>query len=218
MEEQQSHLSVIYGGFLRRFAALIVDVLIFLAFYLPTFFLFRFGFPSKTGYVIVEIFGLLFGQTYVLFFNSMYGATLGKMALGLKILKVDFTPIGFKQAFLRNLPDLLLQSIRQITMAIGIIMFVEDSTFGAGVSFMAITEMINTQLEGLSVNLVLGGAQVVQFLYLASEIICFLMNSKNRAVHDLIAGTVVVRMENDEILKEEAQEEELPEPYQSSNE
>lgn len=45
--------------------------------------------------LVVQVFGGLVTLVYFTLMNGAYGATLGKMALGLKVIKQDGSPIGY---------------------------------------------------------------------------------------------------------------------------
>ena len=55
------------------------------------------------------VFGLL-GAIYMVAMNTAYGATLGKMALGLKIVKADGSRIGFGTALIRYILEIIFAS------------------------------------------------------------------------------------------------------------
>jgi len=57
---------------------------------------------------------------YNVFFNGQFGATLGKMAIGARIVNVDGSRIGFGKALLRFLATM----VTQMTMGVGYLLIV----------------------------------------------------------------------------------------------
>ena len=93
----------VYAGFWPRFGALWVDALVLTPLLVPAWF----WLPSVSipmamlGAIIVPGVSL----AYTIWFHYRYGATLGKMAAGIRVTLPDGSPIGFRQAFLRSAVD-----------------------------------------------------------------------------------------------------------------
>jgi len=110
---------------------------------------------------------------YSVVLHSIYGQTIGKYFLGVKV--VDFkseSPIGFKQAFLRDSVPIALSLLAVIILPNFESVLAESSVSSLPLSFQAILW--------------------VSVLWSVLEIVTMLMNDKRRALHDFIAGTVVV--------------------------
>lgn len=88
-----------YAGFGERFGAYILDALII---GVPSYVLNYLNFTSlKSFYVYIPI--ALIGLLYKPFMESNYQATLGKMALNLKVTDLNFERIHFEKSLLRSL-------------------------------------------------------------------------------------------------------------------
>ena len=88
-----------YGKFWDRFGAYIIDALII---GLPSYGLNYLNFISlKSFYVYLPI--ALIGLLYKPYMESRYQATLGKMALNLKVTDLNFEKIDFEKSLLRSL-------------------------------------------------------------------------------------------------------------------
>lgn len=112
---------------------------------------------------------------YSILLHARYGQTLGKMAVGVKVLDLgeQRTPT-LRQAFLRDIGSIILS-----TVALGYMIY------------LAITGQDLTEAaRSTPILRILGGAILGWSLL---ELITMLTNSKRRALHDWIAGTVVVR-------------------------
>lgn len=99
-----------WAGFMARFGAVLIDVLIYLVLLMPGYVLMfastdARGEPSPLGVVallfsIVASFGFIF---YCIYLLGRDGATPGKKALGITCLDQSGAPLGFGRAFLREL-------------------------------------------------------------------------------------------------------------------
>lgn len=109
---------------------------------------------------------------YSIFFHGTFGATIGKMATKVKVVDAATEgPITFKQAIIRDL----------IPFGLSIILIVYIFATGEDVS-----EGTSSYLS--HITLIIG-------LWFLIEIVTMLTNKKRRALHDYIAGTVVIRTE-----------------------
>ena len=61
--------------------------------------------------IILQVAGLGFGVAYNTFMHGKYGATLGKMAVGIRVVMADGAPITFMRAFGRAWADILSSMI-----------------------------------------------------------------------------------------------------------
>jgi len=86
-----------YGGFFKRLIAYLIDNLIFVV---PSFFV-----GNNEMAQLVLYFGV--GTLYFVWMNGMYGASLGKMVMKLKITKEDGSKIDYKDALLREIASYL---------------------------------------------------------------------------------------------------------------
>ena len=172
-----------YGGFWRRFAAVWVDLLCLLPVTLPLVWADQ-HYRLFTTYYFIP--GQLFSLFYSVYLVRRFGGTPGKLALGLRIRRnADLAPVGYREAFLRYLPDFALG----ILVAIGLIFAtfaITDSEY-LSLGFMnrsqRLTELAPSWFHPL---------QILQQIWVWSEFAVLLTNRKRRAIHDFIAGTVVV--------------------------
>lgn len=105
----------------KRLVAALIDGLITAAVIVPMVFMFvlsdaggvaRGADPSTSpGAGLVQMAACLFGLLYYVGFNSTLGATPGKLALGMRILKTDGTKIGVGTAFGRYLLQGIIGSL-----------------------------------------------------------------------------------------------------------
>jgi len=108
-----------YAGFWSRAAARIIDLLIIIASFNLIYLVDRLGADaglwtgmglgegSRSGAglsmanVLRGLFFLTFPVFYYVYLHAMYGQTFGKMALKIKVVNEDGTPLDYRKAFLR---------------------------------------------------------------------------------------------------------------------
>lgn len=112
---------------------------------------------------------------YSVLMHGFYGQTLGKRAAGVKVLDVSEATMTVRQAFLR---DSIFIAINTAALVASVYIVASGMPKDSGLFY--------------ATNLALGLATLLWFL---AEILTCLTNPKRRAVHDFIAGTVVVKTE-----------------------
>lgn len=167
-----------YDNFWRRFFALIID------YYIITFFLdFAKQLQNYDSIYILESISFiieLFPFIYPILMTYKFGQTIGKMIMGIKV--VDYKSecnITMRQSFLREAIPFTLIIIT------GIFIYV----------IFAGEDLINFRLTGLGYFIILLPSFTLIGWYIL-EIFTMLTDLKKRAVHDKIAGTVVIRKQN----------------------
>ncbi|MDT8441607.1 MAG: RDD family protein [Desulfuromonadales bacterium] len=73
--------------------------------------------------MIVSLFGVVLGLGYAVFFTGYCGQTPGKMALRIKVIHVDGSPVSYGRAALREIPA---KFISGILLGIGYLMIAFD--------------------------------------------------------------------------------------------
>jgi len=102
-----------YAGFWIRFCAQFIDGLIMQAVNFLIIFVVAAAIAATVGHkspaaaFIPSLFGFIFAVSYVVFFNGRFGATPGKMALKLKIVRPNGEPIGYGRALGRYFGQML---------------------------------------------------------------------------------------------------------------
>ena len=115
-----------------------------------------------------------FPLVYSIWMHGKYGQTLGKMACGVIVLDISEQPLTMKQAFLRDIFGVAF-------LLIGWIIEFHDSIYGPALS----------QSEPISVTLMVVGYSALGLF--GVEVLTMLTNRKRRALHDFIAGSVVIQ-------------------------
>lgn len=158
----------VYAGFWKRLGAGLVDSFVLIPIGLISIALVSISIWSA---IVVTVVSNIFFAAYAIFFHYRYGATLGKMVTDIKVTLPDGSPIGIKEAFLRSSVELGLSIM---TM------------------FAELSEMRNADAEQHLSSSWHGTVDTIYLIWFWSEVIVLLFNERKRAIHDFIAGTVVV--------------------------
>ena len=171
--------SYTYVGFWPRFGALFLDGILITVFNLVTDWMM----PEKNNLVLIVLFGSV-PLFYHLILEYHYGATVGKMALGIRIVSYELKPPTFQHIFLRNLIYLVIQA--------GGIAIEIQTMYGNSESQL---DMFSSPMDLFStpaVVMALVLAVSVFVIYLI-ELIFLLTDEKYRSLHDRIGKTYVVK-------------------------
>jgi uncharacterized RDD family membrane protein YckC len=171
-----------YGGFWRRLGALLLDVLI----QLPITAVFLWG---RTQSRLFSVYAwaplMIFAVFYNVYLVRRYGGTPGKLIAGVRIRKVDGSVIGYAEAVLRFLPEFLISLFSNIAL-LAPLFDMTDSAY-LSLSFLEREQRL-VQLASWWYR----PASITGQIWMWSEFIVLLTNRKRRALHDFIAGTIVV--------------------------
>lgn len=189
MTDKQTPLQIegisesIYAGFWTRLGALLLDFI----FILPVVFLVLYlNGLGKNMYFYTVIPNLIFGLWYHIYLPKQYGGTPGKLAVGISIIRLDGQPIDWKEAFLRHVVLFALTILSSIVMTSSLLAADEET-------FASLTWLQQSQyLMSLS-PIFFKFYTWTSNIWIYSEFVVLLTNKRKRAIHDFIAGTVIVR-------------------------
>lgn len=174
-----------YAGFWSRLGALIIDGLISIPLILLVMYLNGRG--KDFNYYTLCL-NFVFTLWYFVYLPKRYGGTPGKLSLGLRITREDGQPIQWKEAFLRY-SVFLAFFISNTMVMIFSLMQVDDATL-TSLGWLKRTAYLTSFYPDYF--------KLYQWCFYGwylLGIIVLLSNSKKRAVHDFIAGTVVIKTE-----------------------
>jgi uncharacterized RDD family membrane protein YckC len=154
-----------------RFLALILDIILLLPLGIAAELIKSGGFSPKFKFAL--LFSVSLAQTiYFIVMHGLYGQTVGKMLMKVKVLDVSESAIKFRQAIVRDLPQVL---------------------FTVG-SFIFYYPLSPDEIEPNSPEYWKNPFFILIFVWGVADLLTVLTNDKRRALHDYIAGTVVVRL------------------------
>jgi uncharacterized RDD family membrane protein YckC len=172
-----------YAGFWFRLGAILVDVVITMPVALLTLW-------GESRYRLFSLYCLLPTNLFRLFYNvylvRRLGGTPGKLLVGIRIRKLDGQPVGYREAILRYFPEFVLDLSLSIAMVIPLFQ-ITDAKY-LSLSFRERTSYIIQHTPAWNAPV-----QIINKVWFWGELVVLLTNRKKRALHDFIAGTVVVR-------------------------
>jgi len=175
----------VYAGFWKRFRAGFLDALIILPLALFFFWLQRF---DRTLAIIIVIPSSVLLAMYNVFFNARFGGTPGKLIVGICITRPDGSKIGWPEAWKRFSVDLFFAFIILIIEIWALAQV--DPIYYASEECYNRKEFLR-EYSPVWYSLI----SILKQIWIWSEIIVLLFNKRKRAIHDFIAGTVVIHKE-----------------------
>ena len=171
-----------YAGFWSRLLANLVDMLALA----PVMAIDWWTSSSKTMSLVLLIPLSVAGPIYSVSMHARWGQTLGKMVARIRVTTLSGGRISWREAILREGVTIAFNGIATVSTMLAMLRLPE-SAWGRGVSEM------NTQLG--SAQPIWGEwATLATTIWFWGELLVLLFNKKRRALHDFIAGTVVVRL------------------------
>ena len=171
-----------YAGFAPRALALFIDS----AIWIPINIVFHSFFIGKTDSMALVSYLLLtvFSLAYPVVFHAQWGQTLGKMVSRIMVTGLKGERIGYSKATLRSSVDILLMSL-YVSGVVSMFATWQGPELSS-LSYMELNASIRERNAASDLWLTLG------LIWTGSELIVLLLNEKRRALHDFIAGTVVI--------------------------
>ena len=175
----------VHAGFWKRFCAGWVDAFVILP--LAFSFIWLEGFDRTLAIVITIPSTVLFGM-YNVYFNARFGGTLGKLALGIRVARPNGESIGWIEAWKRSAVDLGF-AVVMLIIEVWALSQINAAEYAAA----AFVERMGLLKEHYPPwrRVITVGHQV----WIWGELIVLLSNARRRALHDFIAGTVVIHKE-----------------------
>lgn len=173
-----------YATFWQRFAAIWIDLFVLLPIILSHVWIVS---ESKIAALILVIPMAIVYNSYTIYCHGRFGQTVGKRVMGIRVILTNGEAIGWRAAWLRSSVDVVF------------------SVLGVIASFMALTAISDAEFYGVgwmqqSQNLSalepawLDWTEEATQIWVWSEVVVMLFNKKRQALHDFIAGTVVITM------------------------
>ena len=175
----------VYAGFWKRFCAGWVDCFVLL----PLGFLFTWlrGFDRNLA-ILIAIPQVALFSMYNVYFNAHFGGTLGKLAVGIRVTRPDGVKIGWTEAWKRSAVDIVFAFF-------GVCVNMWALTQVNGEEYSAARFFERMRLLGSHYPYWFSAITLLRRVWIWSEVVVLLFNRRKRALHDFIAGTVVVHKE-----------------------
>jgi uncharacterized RDD family membrane protein YckC len=163
-----------YRTFWRRFWAGWIDGVVFL----PIFLVNQWMWAHVSSVAVLGFWHVLNANlclVYSLIGHAVWGQTVGKRVTGVKVMQVSGGPLGLERALLRDGASWMITIVKLV---------------GDFPRVMAGVNPAQIKGRGTLGQILMWGGMAWFLLELAT----MLLNDRRRAVHDLIAGSVVVRV------------------------
>jgi uncharacterized RDD family membrane protein YckC len=168
-----------YQTIFLRFVALIIDYLLLIPIMYSSLqlkpYLFENGFSADLSTFVVTKLSLILYTLYYVLMHGFFGQTLGKMVVGVKVVDTADVKINIGQSLIRSLPQIIL-----IIITLG---------FNSRYLMSGETNQKESQIAAAVESLL----SIAVLLWTVLNIIVTLSSNKHEALHDLFAGTVVVK-------------------------
>lgn len=165
-----------YAGFWIRVGASFIDMVV----YLPIMGLNMYNLYSLKS-LPLQLLTTLILVVYKPFMEYRYGATLGKMAVKIKVIDKDSNGLSIQKAVIRNTFSLLGQALSLVT---GVLLFT-NTEFLEATSMFEVAALQNTVMSPVP-NYIVSVVYCISCLTVA-------FSATKQALHDMLAGTFCVK-------------------------
>ncbi len=170
-----------YATFWQRFAGIWIDLFVLLPL---VFFQVWLESLSKTAAIILVVPMTAAYCAYSIYCHGRFGQTVGKHAMGIRVVRTTGERIGWREARLRSSVDVAFAAVGVISSLVALATITNAEYYGVGWTQRA------TNLEAHQPTWFAWTFAASQ-IWVWSEVIVMLFNKRRRALHDFIAGTVV---------------------------
>jgi uncharacterized RDD family membrane protein YckC len=174
--------ATLYAGFWRRLGSILLDVIIMIPW---IYILHSIQSISIIAYYLTIPLALAFVFFYNIFLVKRFGGTPGKLALSIKILKLNGDDVTWREAVLRESVNLLIALFTQAIIIYSLSQ-ANDAHYRSLTSVERAEYLLALAPALFTINTWLSNVWVY------SELVVLLTNNRRRSIHDFIAGTVVV--------------------------
>lgn len=181
--EQDDKAKLYYASWWRRICAHLIDGVIVL---LPGIVQIHIGETSPRLLPIVVVPFSIIWIGYFIYCHKRWGKTVGKLALGIRVVGLDGSHLSWRQAVLRNIGEIAftIPYLWVFINAYSTVPLAEYMSTPTANRFNMIKTLWPSWYPTVS---------TLNQCWMWSEFVVMLFNQRRRALHDFIAGTVVVQ-------------------------
>ena len=140
---------------------------------------------SKSVALVLTVLCSAFIIGYSICGHGLFGRTVGKWSMGIRVVRVSGERIGWRVAWQRSSVDILLSAIGVVEWIVALVTLADPDYYGVRWS----QRVANVAAHEPSWTVWATRLGVIWFW---SEVVTMLFNERRRALHDFIAGTVVI--------------------------
>jgi uncharacterized RDD family membrane protein YckC len=174
---------LIYVGFWRRLAAYVIDFLLLVPYGL---FATWFAYMSKYAFAFNQLVGMVIAVVFDVYLVKRFGGSPGKLIMEIRIAKVDGRPVGYKEASIRYSILFVISLLTSVALA-------GSALNMSNFDYAALTSKTRARHIRELAPAWYQPVEIAGSVWVWSEFLVLLTNRKRRALHDFMAGTVVVR-------------------------
>lgn len=172
-----------YAGFWRRFGAYLVDFIALI----PLIAISVYGTNHSRWFQALWLIpGALIGIWFSVHLVVRYGGTPGKLAMRTRIVMDDGSPVTRQAAFVRYSVLFGLSMLTSAALAYTALQIPEEH-------YMPLSIVQKSMLLAAAAPPWYKGVNIAMNVWVWSEFITILFNKRKKALHDYLAGTVVIR-------------------------
>jgi uncharacterized RDD family membrane protein YckC len=183
MIDSSEKVDLIYVGFWRRLAAYLIDVAIVIPYGIFSSWIL---YASKEGLLIGQAIAFVIGIIFEIYMVKRFGGSPGKLIMTMRIAKLDGSPVGYREASVRYSVLFVISLVSSAGLVISAFNM-PDSEYVAlthTTRVMRLRELAPAWYQPID---------MAGLVWVGGEFVVLLTNRKRRAIHDFMAGTVVVR-------------------------
>ena len=174
---------MLYAGFWKRFFSYWLDLIVMI----PIIALSFWGNEqSRLFHLYYLLPSLAFSIWFHVYLVKRFGGTPGKLLMGIKIAKLDGSAAGYKEASLRYSVLFVISILSSVPIVMVSLGMTDAEYFSMGWQ-----ERTAAMVE--RAPFWYGYVSISMNIWVWGEFIVMFTNKKRRAVHDFIAGTVVIQ-------------------------
>jgi len=171
-----------YSTLWQRFAASFIDSFVIMALANALWVLEYF---SKTAAWILVIPTAIVFVGYPIYCHGRFGQTVGKRAMRIRVVRTTGERIGWREAYLRSIGGLFFSVFSVIGSFVALATIAATDYYGVG-WLKHLQNLVACQPAWLA------WTTPASQILLSSDVVVILFNKRRRALHDFIAGTVVI--------------------------
>ena len=172
-----------YSSFWQRFSAYWIDAFVLMPFMVLGMWLRSL---SRESAFVAMVFWPTIAIGYHLYCHARWGQTVGKRVMGIWLVRVCGEAVTWREAWLRSSVDIWFAVLRTIAAAVALSRIADASFHGHDWmhSNRTLTDLEPEWLHWIG---------MASTAWAWSELIVMLFNRQRRALHDYLAGTMVVQ-------------------------
>jgi uncharacterized RDD family membrane protein YckC len=144
-------------------------------------------YTSRTAYLVNLILGTIIALVFEVYLVKRFGGSPGKLIMGIRIAKLDGGKAGYREAVIRYSVLFFINTLLSVALLMSLY-GMSDFEYATFTSVQAHVRALDAGAPAWYQPVQIAGA-----VWAYSEFLVLLTNKKRRALHDFMAGTVVVQ-------------------------